>query len=88
MALTATDIQTRIDQLQKVRDSGTLTLRHGDTQTTFRSLDELNRTLQDLYRQLNAVNGTKRSKVNYVKQRTKGFGRDPLRHLELGRDWK
>lgn len=88
MALTAADIQARIDQLQKVRDSGVLTMKHGDTLTTFRNLDELNRALQDLYRQLNAVNGTKRSKVNYIKQRTRGFGHDPLRHLDLGRDYE
>lgn len=75
MALTATQIQARIDALQTARDAGVLRVRHGDTQTEFRSLDEMDRILASLKRDLAAANGTSpKSRVNYIEQTSKGYG--------------
>jgi hypothetical protein len=85
MALTATQIQTRIDAIRKARDSGVLLVRHGDTSTQFRSLLEMDQIITSLQRELNSVNGVKRSRVNYIRQDTKGYG-DFFGSFR--RDWK
>ena len=73
MALTAGQIQLRLTEITKARDSGVLMVRHGDTSTQFRSLAEMNNTITTLQRQLDKVNGVKKSRVNYISQDTKGF---------------
>jgi hypothetical protein len=75
MTATADDIQARIDALQKARDAGVLEIRHGMDITTFRSHQEMNAVLQSLKAQLAAIQGvTPRSRVNYIEQRSAGFG--------------
>ena len=73
MALTADELQARITTLRTARDSGVLTVKHGDELTTFRSLKELNEILADLEGQLAALTGTRKSRLNYVRQCTKGL---------------
>lgn len=76
-ALTSDQIATRLSALYAMRDSGVLIVRHGDTSTQFRSLDDLLRAIAILEAQQTPV-GAKptRSRVSYIRQSTKGYGRD------------
>ena len=74
MALTASQIQARIDSLQKARDTGVRSIRHGDTSTEWRDLDDLNRIISDLRAQLATVEETPRVRVNYIEQSGRGYG--------------
>lgn len=56
-------------ELEKAIASGVLTVRHGDTMTTFRSLDEMQRILDGLQQQA----GTTRTRVRYVWQTSRGY---------------
>jgi aspartate aminotransferase-like enzyme len=47
------DVATRLAALKAARDSGVLTVRHGDTSTTFRSLAEIERIIAVLEPQVN-----------------------------------
>lgn len=77
MALTASQIQARIDALQAARDAGVSSVRHGDTQTTWRSVDELNQIIAALQNQLaDATGSRRRAKVNYITQGSRGYGCD------------
>lgn len=75
-ALTESEINTRLTTLYKMRDSGVLIIRHGDTSTQFRSMDELERVIRQLERQLNTAQGRVRSRVSYIRQSRKGYGRN------------
>lgn len=73
MALTAVQIQARIDAIQASRDSGALVVRHGDTMTTFRSLSEMDQIIAKLKAELDTVNeATPRPRVGYITQLQKG----------------
>jgi hypothetical protein len=74
MALTAAQVQARLDAIRKARDSGVLLVRHGDTSTQFRSLAEMDQIIASLQRELDGLNGVTRSRVNYIEQKTKGYG--------------
>lgn len=73
MALTAAELDERIAQLKAARDSGVLSIRHGDTSTTFRSLDELQSTLRRLEAEKQASEGRRSRRVGYVYQGGKGL---------------
>lgn len=45
--------QSQIDSLKKAIASGVLTVRHGDTSTTFRSIGEMRRALADMEAEVN-----------------------------------
>lgn len=78
MALTAGQIQARIDSIQTAIASGVLIARHGDTSTQFRDLDDMNSILAQLQAQLADAQGvTRKRRVSYVKQSTKGYGCGP-----------
>jgi hypothetical protein len=70
---TAQQIQARIEAIRAARDSGVLLVRHGDTSTQFRTLDEMNAIIASLQTQLDALNGQKRRRVHYVIQCGKGL---------------
>lgn len=75
MADTVASLQARLDAIVRARDSGVLRIRHGDEDTIFRSLDEMNRIVRSLQNQIDALNGVKpRSKVNYITQKSRGIG--------------
>jgi hypothetical protein len=76
MSLTTGQLQSQLDAITKARNSGVLMVRHGDTHTTFRTLAEMNQVIATLTRQIAAASGKKRSKVNYIEQRTRGYGHD------------
>lgn len=73
MALTAEQIQLRIDTIQAARDSGALSVRHGDTSTQFRSLAEMDKIISELNQQLNGLAGFKRKRLYYPFQSSKGL---------------
>jgi len=74
MALTALQIQARIDALQKARDTGVQRIRHGETITEWRTLAEVNQIIADLKAQLAGVQETPRARVNYIQQDSRGYG--------------
>lgn len=75
MALTAAQIQARIDTLQAARDSGVLSVGHGVDKVVYQSPRDMDRTLAKLKADLAAANGeTPRPRVNYLEQTSKGFG--------------
>lgn len=50
----------RLEALKAARDTGALSVRHGDTSTTFRSLSEINKIIADLENQIAlATNSTR-----------------------------
>lgn len=73
MALTAEQLQARIDALRKAVDSGVLMVRHGDESTQFRSLSEMEKILARLEGELAAANGTPKTRVRYIEQGDKGY---------------
>jgi len=72
-AMTADQIQAKIDTLQAARDAGVLRVRHGTDYVDYKSSTEMDVTISRLKSQLDEVNGAKRSNVNYIEQRSKGF---------------
>lgn len=66
-------ITTRLEALKKARDTGVLTVKHGETQTTFRSLAEIERIIAQLEGDLATVNGTARRRIRYMYQSGKGL---------------
>lgn len=65
-------IEGRITVLKTARDSGVLSVRHGETFTQFRSLDEITMIISELEGDLSTNAGT-RTRVRYSMQRTKGY---------------
>lgn len=72
-AMTAAEIEARIASIRAARDSGVLLVRHGEVSTQFRSLAEMNSIIADLQSQLAAALGTKRTRVNYIRQTSRGL---------------
>jgi hypothetical protein len=73
VALTAIQLTARIAAIRSARDSGALIVRHGDTSTQFRSLAEMNAIIADLEGQLAGLQGTRRKRVSYIQQDSKGL---------------
>lgn len=65
-------LQTQLEALKAARASGALSVRHGDTSVTYRSMDELIKAIEAVQKEINAANGTTR-RPRYVKQWTKGL---------------
>lgn len=75
MALTADQLQARIDSLETAIASGALIVQHGTSRIQYRSISDMLKAIQRLQAQLDALNGvTPRPRVNYIEQSTKGFG--------------
>jgi hypothetical protein len=72
--LTEEEILARIALLEGMRDSGVLITRHGDTSVQFRSLDDLLRALRILRKQLASAMGLNKSRVSYIRQKSRGYG--------------
>jgi hypothetical protein len=51
-----------------------LITRHGDTSVQFRSLDDLLRALRILRKQLASAMGLNKSRVSYIRQKSRGYG--------------
>jgi hypothetical protein len=74
VALSQSELESRIREIRAARDSGVLIVGHGDTRTQFRSLAEMNAIIADLEKQLDeATSTTPRKRVSYLEQRCKGL---------------
>lgn len=74
MADSAQTIETKLTAIRNARDSGVLTVKHGDELTTFRTLEEMNSIIRDLEGKLADASGTaRRSRIRYPRQCTKGY---------------
>lgn len=73
MPADAATLQARIDNLQAMRDNGVLSLRYGDQQTTFRSMDELLRAITSAKADLAELQGTPRRVTQYKFTSRKGL---------------
>jgi hypothetical protein len=72
----ADDAAARLDALQKAWASGVLTVRHGDTMTTFRTLAEMDSIIAGLKAEIAGAavaGGGKRTRLRYPIQTTKGL---------------
>lgn len=74
--LTEAEITASLRTLYTMRNSGVLIVRHGDTSTQFNSISEMNKAIKDLEGQLNTAQGKVRSRVSYIRQSRKGYGRN------------
>lgn len=76
MALTSielTELKARLKSTKNARDSGVLSVRHGDTSTQYRSLAEMNSIIADMTAQIAAAEGTTSRGPRYIRQRTRGY---------------
>lgn len=62
----------RLELLKKARDTGVLSIRHGDTTTEFRSLDEIEKIIAVLEGNL-GITSTRRRRLKYAYQSDKGY---------------
>lgn len=69
----AATITTRLEALKKARDTGVLTVKHGETLTTFRSLAEIERIIKQLESDLAAAGGSPRKRLRYAYQSGRGY---------------
>ena len=67
------DKQARLAALRKARDSGVLRVRHGDTETMFRSLSAITQIIRDLEAEISTLSGTTRRGLRYIYQPGKGL---------------
>jgi hypothetical protein len=68
-----TDKQSRLAAVKKSRDTGVLTVRHGDQQTTFRSMAEIESIIAALEREIAGLQGTAVRGPRYIYQSGKGL---------------
>ncbi len=73
MPVDAATIQTRIDAAEAALATGVLSVRHGDTSTTFRSESEIEKLIARLRKQLASLQGKTNTRVKYITQASKGF---------------
>ena len=72
--MTVQEIRDRIAKLDRAMASGVHTIRHGETTTIYRSLDEMRAARADLLAQLAGAEGRpRRRRVGYVHQSSKGL---------------
>lgn len=71
--MTEAELTARITAIRKARDSGALMVRHGDQQTQFRSLAEMNAIIASLENELAEVTGSRTRGPNYIIQKSKGY---------------
>lgn len=69
---TTTELSLRLVELRKARDSGVLTVRHGETLTTFRTLAEIDSIIADLEGEI-AASTAPRRRIRYLFQSGKGL---------------
>ena len=72
MASLAT-LQARLEALDAAIASGVLTVKHGETLTTFRSMSEMLQARNLLLAQIAAAGGTTKTRVRYLYQSDKGL---------------
>jgi hypothetical protein len=74
VALDLTEMNELLDDLKRARASGVLVVKHGDTTTTYRSVDEITKAISEIEGDIAKATGRRRRRVRYVSQRSKGYG--------------
>jgi hypothetical protein len=74
VALDITEMNELLDDLKRARASGVLVVKHGDTTTTYRSIDEIAKAISEIEGDIAKATGRRRRRVRYVSQRSKGYG--------------
>lgn len=65
-------LEARLAAIVKARDTGALTVKHMDTLTTFRNLDEMERIIASIQGEIAGATSPRR-RVRYLWQRSKGL---------------
>jgi hypothetical protein len=66
-------LQSRLAAIRKAYHTGVLTVTHGDTTTTFRSLQAMKEIIASLEQEIAGKEGRTRRKVRYLYQSGKGL---------------
>jgi len=69
---TLSELTTQLTAIKAAKATGALTVRHGDTQTTYRSLAEMDAIISDIQAEIDALSGVCR-KPRYIRQNRRGF---------------
>ncbi|MBL8577734.1 MAG: hypothetical protein JNK47_10940 [Mesorhizobium sp.] len=70
---TADELNAQLTALKKARASGALVIRHGDTQVTYRSIAELQKAIDAIQNELDALTGKRKRGPRYVRQDRRGL---------------
>jgi hypothetical protein len=73
MMASLTILQARLEALDAAIASGVLTVRHGETLTTFRSMNEMIKARDLLLSQIDGLNGVTPTRIRYAYQSGKGL---------------
>lgn len=84
---TADEVQAQIDSLRKAIGAGVLIVQHGTDRVQYQTIGDMRKALQLLLAELDSINGTSRSRVNYIKQKSKGYGHGPGFGSFIGKDF-
>ncbi|TIV09034.1 MAG: hypothetical protein E5V74_07745 [Mesorhizobium sp.] len=69
----SSEINTRLENLKKVRDTGVQTVKHGEALSTFRPLSEIEKIVGTLEQEKAAADGKSRKRVRLMFQSSKGL---------------
>lgn len=69
---TKQELQERLEILKTAVSTGVLRVKHGETETLYRSLDEMNKIIRDLEAEIANFGTTRKRGPRYVRQETKG----------------
>jgi hypothetical protein len=72
MPASVAELQARLDRLKKMRAAGVLSTRHGDSETRYRSLDELTRAIGMVEKEIDDAGG-KAVPTTYLITSSKGL---------------
>lgn len=73
MAETQAQLESRLAAIRKAYHSGVLTVTHGDTTTSYRSIEAMERIMSRLENEIAGLAGTPRRRVRYLYQSDKGL---------------
>lgn len=66
-------LEAQLIKLKRMRASGVTAVRHGDTSTTFRSMNELSLAISQIESEIAGLTDTRRARVSYISQNSKGY---------------
>ncbi len=66
-------LQARLESLDASIATGVLTVKHGETLTTFRSMKDMIQARDLILSQINGLNGTTPTRIRYAYQSSKGL---------------
>jgi hypothetical protein len=67
--MTLEELEEMLYALKSAKNSGVLRVKHGETETLYRSLAEIDKTIADILAEIAALGTGTRSRVVYIRQR-------------------